>query len=589
MHKNLHIRSQHKIAQSEETVLNAPTPDLKSAAHVWLKSYPDGVPAAIDADKYSSIKDVFNQSCEKYADAPAFTCMDKTITYAELDKLTRAFASYLRGVLKLDAGDRVAIMLPNILQYPVALFGALRAGLTVVNVNPLYTPRELEHQLHDSGAKVVVILENFCTTLEQVIAKTHVEQVITSQVGDLLGFPKSLIVNWVVKHKKKAVPPWNIAGAVTLKTALARGSSAGADYGAPKIQSGDIAFLQYTGGTTGVSKGAMLTHRNIIANLEQLSVWMQGILKEREEVVIQPLPLYHIFALSTSLVYMKRGCESVLIPNPRDLTAFIKDMSSRRWTVLTGVNTLFNSLVNHADFAKLDFSNAKLCLGGGMAVQRAVAEQWKRVTGKALVEAYGLTETSPGACANRPDLAEFSGSIGLPLPSTVITIRDDDENILPMGSTGEICIDGPQVMKGYWQRPDETAKVTTKDGAFKSGDIGVMDEHGYFKIVDRKKDMILVSGFNVYPNEVEDVVAACPGVLEVCAVSAPDEKSGEAVRVVIVKKDPSLDKAKVLEYCRANLTGYKVPKIIEFWSELPKTNVGKVLRRTVRDTAVKKD
>jgi long-chain acyl-CoA synthetase len=563
--------------------------DSSKAAHIWLKSYPEGVPAEIDADKFSSIKDVFNQSCEKYADAPAFTCMDKTITYGELDKLTRAFAGYLRGVLKLDIGDRVAIMLPNILQYPVALFGVLRAGLTVVNVNPLYTPRELEHQLHDSGAKVVVILENFCTTLEQVVAKTHVEQVVTTQAGDLLGFPKSLIVNWVVKHKKKAVPPWNIAGAVTLKKALSLGSNAGADYGAPKIQSGDIAFLQYTGGTTGVSKGAMLTHRNIIANLEQLSAWMKGILKEREEVVIQPLPLYHIFALSTSLVYMKNGCESVLIPNPRDIAAFIKDMSSRRWTVLTGVNTLFNSLVNHDDFAKLNFSNAKLCLGGGMAVQRAVAEQWKRVTGKALVEAYGLTETSPGACANRPDLAEYSGSIGLPLPSTVITIRDDNENILPMGSTGEICIDGPQVMKGYWQRPDETAKVTTKDGAFKSGDIGVMDEHGYFKIVDRKKDMILVSGFNVYPNEVEDVVAACPGVLEVCAVSAPDEKSGEAVRVVIVKKDPSLDKTKVLEYCRANLTGYKVPKIVEFWSELPKTNVGKVLRRTVRDTAVKKD
>ncbi len=562
--------------------------EANKAAHVWLKSYPNGVPAEIDADKFSSIKDVFNQSCEKYADAPAFTCMDKTITYGELDKLTRAFAGYLRGVLKLDIGDRVAIMLPNILQYPVALFGVLRAGLTVVNVNPLYTPRELEHQLHDSGAKVVVILENFCTTLEQVVAKTHVEQVVTTQAGDLLGFPKSLIVNWVVKYKKKAVPPWSIAGAVTLKSALARGANEGADYGAPKIKSGDIAFLQYTGGTTGVSKGAMLTHRNIIANLEQLSAWMKGILKEREEVVIQPLPLYHIFALSTSLVYMRRGCESVLIPNPRDLTAFIKDMSSRRWTVLTGVNTLFNSLVNHADFAKLDFSNAKLCLGGGMAVQRAVAEQWRRVTGKALVEAYGLTETSPGACANRPDLAEYSGSIGLPLPSTVITIRDDNENILPMGSIGEICIDGPQVMKGYWQRPDETAKVTTKDGAFKSGDIGVMDENGYFKIVDRKKDMILVSGFNVYPNEVEDVVAACPGVLEVCAVSAPDDKSGEAVRVVIVKKDPSLDKAKVLEYCRANLTGYKVPKIVEFWSELPKTNVGKVLRRTVRDTAVKK-
>ncbi len=571
-----------KSTAAEEIASTVPAP------HMWLKSYPDGVPANIDADKFSSIQDVFTQSCEKFAEAPAFTCMDKTITYRELDQLTRAFSGYLRGVLKLEVGDRVAIMLPNILQYPVVLFGVLRAGLTVVNVNPLYTPRELEHQLHDSGAKAVVILENFCATLEEVVAKTRIEQVITTQAGDLLGFPKSLIVNWVVKHKKKAVPPWNIAGAVSLNAALSCGNEAGSDYTAPKIQSGDIAFLQYTGGTTGISKGAMLTHRNIIANLEQLSAWTQDILVEREEVVIQPLPLYHIFALSTSLVYLKRGCESVLIPNPRDLTAFIKDMSSRRWTVLTGVNTLFNSMLNHADFAKLDFSNAKLCLGGGMAVQRAVAEHWKRVTGKALVEAYGLTETSPGACANRPDLAEYSGSIGLPLPSTIITIRDDDENILPMGSIGEICIDGPQVMKGYWQRPDETAKVTTKDGAFKSGDIGVMDANGYFKIVDRKKDMILVSGFNVYPNEVEDVVAACPGVMEVCAVSAPDEKSGEAVRVVIVKKDPSLDKARVLEYCKANLTGYKVPKIIEFWSELPKTNVGKVLRRTVRDTVIKK-
>jgi long-chain acyl-CoA synthetase len=552
----------------------------------WLKSYPPGVPATINAARFSSIKDLFNQSCQKYANEAAFSCMGKTITFAELDRLTRAFAGYLQGEMKLQQGDRVAVMMPNILQYPVAIFGILRAGLTVVNVNPLYTPRELEHQLKDSGAKVVVILENFASTLEQVIDKTDVKKVVTTQLGDLLGFPKSLLVNWVVKHKKKLVPAWSIPNAITLKAALSTGASA--PYAPPKVAATDLAFLQYTGGTTGVSKGAMLMHSNILANLEQLSAWMGDTLREREEVVIQPLPLYHIFALTSSLIYMKHGCEMVLIPNPRDMNAFVKELAAHRWTVLTGVNTLFNGLVNNEQFASLDFSAVKLCLGGGMAVQRAVAEKWKKVTGKPLVEAYGLTETSPGACVNRLDLVDYSGTIGLPLPSTVITIRDDNETILGIGQTGEICIAGPQVMKGYWQRPDETEKVTTKDGAFKTGDIGVMDENGYVKIVDRKKDMILVSGFNVYPNEVEDVVAACPGVLEVCAVAAPDEKSGEIVRVAIVKKDPALTKEMVLDYCKANLTGYKLPKIVEFWDELPKTNVGKVLRRTVRDTPVKK-
>ena len=555
-----------------------------TADRIWLASYPAGVPAEIDADRYSSIKDIFGQACDKYRELAAFTCMGKTLSYGDLDDMTHVFAAYLQTVLKLVKGDRVAVMMPNVLQYPVVIFGILRAGYTVVNVNPLYTPRELEHQLHDSGAKAIVIVENFATTLEQVISKTHIKQVITTQVGDFLGFPKSLLVNYVVKHKKKAVPAWSIADSITLKKALSQGRAALSSYIAPNVQSSDHAFLQYTGGTTGVSKGAVLTHRNIIANLEQLSAWMGEVLKEREEVVIQPLPLYHIFALSTSLVYMKRGCESVLIPNPRDLPGFIKEMASRRWTVLTGVNTLFNSLLNHPDFKKLDFAAVKLCLGGGMAVQRTVAEQWKQVTGKPLVEAYGLTETSPGATANLVDLKEYSGSIGLPLPSTIITIRDDNEVILGVGETGEICISGPQVMKGYWQRDDETAKVMASDGAFKTGDIGIMDANGFVKIVDRKKDMILVSGFNVYPNEIEDVVAACPGVLEVCAVAAADEKSGEIVRVVIVKKDPTLTKVQVLDYCKANLTGYKVPKIVEFWDELPKTNVGKVLRRTVRDT-----
>ena len=511
--------------------------------------------------------------------------MGKTLTYDDLDRQTRSLAGYLQTVAKLQKGDRVAIMMPNILQYPVAVFGILRAGLVVVNCNPLYTPRELEHQLKDSGAKAILIVENFANTLEKVIGKTDIKHVITTQLGDLLGFPKALIANYVIKHKKKLVPPWNLPDSVTLKAALAAGRSA--PFTPPAIVNTDLAFLQYTGGTTGVSKGAMLTHRNLVANMEQVIAWTVGNLRVGEEVVFQPLPLYHIFALNTSLGYMKIGCETVLIANPRDLDGFIKELSSRRWSVLTGVNTLFNSLLNHPEFEKLDFTNVKLTVGGGMAVQRAVAERWKKVTGKPIIEAYGLTETSPAACANPITLPDFNGCIGLPICSTHITIRDDDENILPVGAPGEICIEGPQVMLGYWQRPEETAKVMTKDGAFKSGDIGVMDEKGYFKIVDRKKDMILVSGFNVYPNEIEDVVALCPGVMEVCAVAAADEKSGEVVRVVIVKKDPALTKEIVIAHCKVNLTGYKMPRIIEFWSELPKTNVGKILRREVKSTPVK--
>ena len=427
---------------------------------VWLKSYPAGVPSDIDPDRFGSINDVFDQACRKYSNLPGFTCMGKTLTYAELDDLAKAFAGYLQGTLKLAKGDRVAVMMPNILQYPVAVFGILRAGLTVVNCNPLYTPRELEHQLTDSGSKAIIIVENFAHTLEQIVAKTQIKQVITTQLGDLLGFPKSLLVNYMVKHKKKLVPAWNLPGSVTLKAALAAGKSA--PFEAPTLANTDLAFLQYTGGTTGVSKGAMLTHRNLVANMEQVGSWTAGRLEEGREVVIQPLPLYHIFALSSSLVFMKHGCENVLIPNPRDISGFIKELSIRRWNVLTGVNTLFNSLLHAPGFDKIDFSGLKLALGGGMAVQRTVAEKWQAVTGKPLIEAYGLTETSPGACINPMTLEAYNGCIGLPISSTIMTIRDDDENILPIGQRGEICIQGPQVMLGYWQRPDETAKVTTR-------------------------------------------------------------------------------------------------------------------------------
>jgi long-chain acyl-CoA synthetase len=559
---------------------------IQAGARPWLDAYPKGVPSDINPDAFDSIKDILNQACETYRDKPAFTCMGKSLSFGELDVLARDFAAYLQAELKLTRGDRVAIMMPNILQYPVAIFGILRAGFVVVNCNPLYTPRELEHQLKDSGAKAIVVIENFATTLEQCIAKTDVKHVITTELGDMLGFPKSFIVNWVVKHKKKMVPAWNIPGSVKWKAALAKGK--GLAYTKPSVVGSDIAFLQYTGGTTGVSKGAILTHRNLVANMQQVGVWTGIELKNGQEVIIQPLPMYHIFALNTSINFMSRGAETVLIPNPRDMDGFIKELKSRRWNVLTGVNTLFNGLLHHPEFATVDFSGLKLALGGGMAVQRAVAEKWKAVTGKTLIEAYGLTETSPGATANPLDLADFNGCIGLPFPSTIVTIRDDDENILGVGQTGEICIFGPQVMQGYWQRPDETAKVFCKDGAFKSGDIGIMDERGFFKIVDRKKDMILVSGFNVYPNEIEDVIAMCPGVMEVCAVSMPDEKSTEAVRVVVVKKDPNLTKENIMAFCKERLTGYKMPRQIEFWSELPKTNVGKVLRRTVRDTPTPK-
>jgi long-chain acyl-CoA synthetase len=557
-----------------------------SVERVWLKSYPPGVPAEADVDEFASIRAILERSCEKFAELPAYTCMGRTLTYAQLDGLSRDFGSWLQNVAGLGKGARVAIMMPNVLQYPVALFGALRAGLVVVNCNPLYTPRELEHQLNDAGAEAIVVLENFAKTL-QVAERTRVRHIVTTQLGDLLGFPRSVVVNAVVKHVKRLVPRWSLPGATSFGAALAEGRRHALTE--PPLGHEDLAFLQYTGGTTGVSKGAMLTHGNIVANLQQVAAWICGGLKEGREVVITALPMYHIFALTGScLTNLKIGAHNVLITNPRDLPAFVKELARHPFSTMSGVNTLFNALMNTPGFAQLDFRPLKLALGGGMAVQRAVAERWKKITGKPLLEAYGLTETSPGACINPlVDGFEYNGTAGLPIPSTIVTIRDDDGRILPLGATGEICIAGPQVMKGYWNRPDETAKVMTADGAFRTGDIGLMTPEGYVKIVDRKKDMILVSGFNVYPNEVEDVVAMLPGVREVCAVPAPDEHSGETVRVVIVRKDPSLTKEQVIAHCRKELTGYKVPHIVEFWDELPKSNVGKVLRREVKNVPPK--
>ncbi len=552
----------------------------------WLQSYPPGVPPEIDFGDFHSIRDILETSCARFPDLPAFSCLGREMSYRELDRLSTDFGAWLQNGAGLAKGARIAFMMPNLLQYPVAIFGALRAGLIGVNCNPLYTARELEHQLNDSGAEAIVILENFAHTLEEAIGRTKVKTVVVARVGDLLGFPKGLVANLVVRHVKKAVPAFSLPAAVPFRRALAAGRSM--RLAPPPLDLEDIAFLQYTGGTTGVSKGAMLTHGNLVGNLLQVSTWVGTGLEDGRETVITALPLYHIFALTGNcLTFMKFGAKNVLIPNPRDLPAFVAELGRHRFTAITGVNTLFNALLHTPGFGSLDFSHLKMTLGGGMAVQRAVAERWMEVTKTPLVEAYGLTETSPGACIN-PLVkgATYNGTAGLPLPSTVVSIRDDDGNPLPVGQTGEICIAGPQVMKGYWNRPDETAKVMFPDGAFRTGDIGAMDERGYVRIVDRKKDMILVSGFNVYPNEVEDVVAMMPGVLEVCAVAAPDDKSGEVVRLVIVRKDPALTREAVLEHCRRNLTGYKIPKIVEFWKELPKTNVGKVLRREVKNAPV---
>jgi long-chain acyl-CoA synthetase len=557
------------------------------AEKIWLKQYPAGVPAEIDAGRNGSIPELIDKIFRKFGDKPAYSSFGCGISYAELERQSRDFAAFLQTLPGMKKGERVAIMSPNLLQYPVALIGVLRAGMTVVNVNPLYTPRELEHQLKDSGAKAMLVVENFAATLQQVIRKTQVEHVITTQLGDMLPAPKRWIINFVIKRIKKMVPDWRLDGAIDLRTALARG--AGAELGPVSLGQEDIAFLQYTGGTTGLSKGAMLTHRNILANIEQAGAWIGGNLKQGEEVVISPLPMYHIFCLTTTLYFMSLGVVNVLITNPRDLPAFVKELGKWRWSVLTGVNTLFNGLLNTPGFAELDFSGLKVVVGGGAAVQKPVAEKWQQVTGRYLTEAYGLTETSPAASIN-PLGTPWNGSIGLPISSTEFSIRDDDFNELPLWtgtgdiekSTGEICIRGPQVMPGYWQLPEETAKVL-RDGWLKTGDVGYIDSRGYVTITDRKKDMILVSGFNAYPNEIESVVATHPGVLECAAVGVPDEKSGEAVKVVIVKKDPNLSAESVIAHCKRELTGYKVPKHVEFRDSLPKTPIGKILRRELRD------
>ncbi|MEM9056876.1 MAG: long-chain-fatty-acid--CoA ligase [Pseudomonadota bacterium] len=554
---------------------------------IWLKEYPSGVPAEIDVNEFSSLKDIIEKSCARYQDLPAYSNMGKVLSFGELDQLSRYFAAYLQKVAGLQKGDRVALMMPNVLQYPVAAFGVLRAGMVVVNTNPLYTPRELEHQLTDSGAKAIVILENFAETLEKVIDRVPVEKVITTQIGDMLAFPKSLVVNFALKYLKKMVPAWNLPDTTGFKRALNDGKWQTLDD--VQLNHDDLAFLQYTGGTTGVAKGAMLSHGNMVANLQQSAAWIGPAIEAGHEKIITALPLYHIFSLTANcLVFMKFGGENILVTNPRDFPAFVKLLDSVKFTAMTGVNTLFVALLNTPGFDKLDFSNMRLALGGGMAVQKAVAEQWREVTGKALVEAYGLTETSPAACMNPLDSQGFSGSIGLPISSTAVTIRDEDGNALPLGEVGEICISGPQVMVGYWNRPEETAKVMTADGALRTGDMGRMDERGYTFITDRKKDMILVSGFNVYPNEIESVVVEHSGVLEVAAIGVPDKKAGEAVKLFIVRKDPALTREDVIAHCREHLTGYKVPRHVEFRDDLPKTNVGKILRRTLRDEELAK-
>jgi long-chain acyl-CoA synthetase len=548
---------------------------------IWHKGYDQGVPAEIDLSEYSSINDVLESGFKKFKTRPAFHNMGTTLSYEEIDVLSKKFASYLQNELGLSRGDRVALMMPNILQYPIALFGVLRAGMVAVNVNPLYTPRELEHQLKDSGSKVIILFANSAHVLEKVIANTQVKTVILTEIGDMLKFPKNYIVNFVIKNVKKMVPAFNLPGARGFKDCLASGDAA--KFKPSQVKLEDTAFLQYTGGTTGVAKGAVLTHKNIVANMLQARAWIKNLIVDGQEIIITPLPLYHIFSLTANcFIFNSVGALNVLITNPRDIPGFVKELRNWKFTAITGVNTLFNALLNNEDFKKLDFSSLKVTLGGGMAVQKAVAEQWKKVTGRPLIEAYGLTETSPAACVNPMTLKEYNGYIGLPIPSTEVEILDDDGKILTQGEIGEICIRGPQVMQGYWNRPEETAKVMTSDGFFKTGDLGFMTDEGFVKIVDRKKDMILVSGFNVYPNELEDVISQHPKVLEVAAIGVPDVKSGEVVKIFVVKKDDSLTQDELMKYCREHLTSYKVPKFVEFRPDLPKSNVGKILRKDLR-------
>ncbi|MGW9998004.1 long-chain acyl-CoA synthetase [Pantoea piersonii] len=550
---------------------------------VWLKRYPADVPAEINADRYTSLVDLVEQATQRYADQTAFINMGQPLTYRQLEQKSRAFAAYLQSSLGLKKGDRVALMMPNLLQYPVALFGVLRAGMVVVNVNPLYTPRELKHQLNDSGASAIVIVSNFAHTLEKVVAETAVKHVILTRLGDQLRPVKATLVNFVVKYIKKMVPKYHLPGAVSFRHVLQQGESM--PYQRPDVSNDDLAFLQYTGGTTGIAKGAMLTHRNMQANLEQTKATYGKLLRDGKENVVTALPLYHIFALTVNcLLFLELGGQNLLITNPRDIPGFVKSLSKFPFTAITGVNTLFNALLNDAQFNKLDFSTLRLSAGGGMAVQKAVAERWEKLTGHYLLEGYGLTECSPLVSVNPYDITEHTGSIGLPVPSTDVRVVDDQGNDVVPGEPGELWIRGPQVMAGYWQRPDATEEVL-KNGWLLSGDIVTVDAQGFIRIVDRKKDMILVSGFNVYPNEIEDVLMQHPKVREAAAIGVPSDLSGEAVKVCIVKKDASLTKEELLDHCRRQLTGYKVPKIIEFRDELPKSNVGKILRRELRDEA----
>lgn len=548
---------------------------------IWLDSYPEGVPAEIDTTQFRSVTHLLEDAFRRFADRKAYVCMDKFLTYREVDTLSQQVGAWLQSK-GLAPGARVAIMMPNVLQYPVAMAAILRAGYTVVNVNPLYTARELQHQLIDSGAEVIIVLENFATTLQQVIANTSVKHVVVATMGDMLGFLKGAIVNLVVRKVKKLVPAYSLPGAIPFNKMLSEASGMTLK---PVTQGhDDIAFLQYTGGTTGVSKGAVLLHRNIIANVLQNEAWLQFKQQDEQLVFVAALPLYHIYSLTVSgFMGMRMGGMTLLIPNPRDIPGFVKELAKYRVAVLPAVNTLYNALLNNPEFSKLDFSSYSVCNGGGMAVQKAVADRWLKVTGTPIIEGYGLSETSPVATANRVDIKEFTGTIGLPIPSTEVRILDDEGNDVPLGQTGEIAIRGPQVMAGYWNRADETAKSMTADGFFKTGDVGIMDEKGYTRIVDRKKDMIIVSGFNVYPNEVEGVVAAHPGVLEVACIGVPDKNSGEAVKLFVVRKDPNLTAEQLLDFCKHELTAYKKPKFIEFRDELPKTNVGKILRRQLRD------
>jgi long-chain acyl-CoA synthetase len=548
---------------------------------IWLKSYPEGVPADVDLGKLRTLVQLIDEACARYAESAAYVQMGRSLDYREVDELSRRFAAYLQKSARLAKGERFAIMLPNVLQYPIAMFAALRSGLAVVNTNPLYTAPELEHQLTDSGATAILVLENFAHVVEKVLPRTQLKHVFVTSVGDLLGFPKSAIVNYVVRKRRKQVPSWHIDGAVSFKTALEEGERLTFD--PVDVRPEDVAFLQYTGGTTGVAKGAMLTHANVTANILQAEVWIRPHFKDKAATLITPIPLYHIFALTANcLLFFRLGWRNILIINPRDFPTVIKELKKYPFTFISGVNTLFNALLNTPGFDTVDFSSLQITLGGGMAVQAAVAKRWKQVTGKVLTQAWGLTETSPAACIN-PPLEDFNGAIGLPIPSTNLAIKDDSGKDLPVGEIGEICVQGPQVTVGYWNRPDETAKVMLPGGWLRTGDIGRMDERGYVFIEDRKKDMILVSGFNVYPNEVEAVAATHPGILEAAAVAQPDEHSGEVVSLFVVRKDPSLTERAVIDFCRQSLAAYKTPRHVYFRQELPKSNVGKILRKALRE------